>query len=447
MDDPGPSLLLLGIGLCLAVLALASAANAALIALARLAITHGRNSGEPSAEHSPHDPARTAAALAILRSLMIILAVWFTLLRIPTAAPVLQALHLTIIFGVIILFSEALPRTVALNAPEATLRLLNPLLRANTWLFTPLTSMSAWLTQPLQSTPADREDAAFPSIEDERRHLVDLGEAEGIIEHADRKLIEGVMIFGDTLVREIMVSRLDIYALDVDTPLDEALDSIISRGYSRLPVYAETLDQIVGMLYAKDLIPLLRKGTPLPPLRELVRPAYFVPETIKANALLADLRNRHIHFALVVDEYGGTAGMVTVEDLLEQIVGEIHDEYDQAAEPTLQVLSDHEILVDGHIPIDDVNALIGSRLHSETADRIGGLVFERLGRVPRVGDTVLIGKVQISVLAMHGVRVRQLRVRNTSITAPQRVARSTGFSVTPMNAPDKTTKQQTSKAS
>jgi CBS domain containing-hemolysin-like protein len=212
------------------------------------------------------------------------------------------------------------------------------------------------------------------------------------------------------MVREVMIPRVDIACLEDSATLDEALDRIIARGHSRIPVYHETIDQIVGILYAKDLLPWMRAGRGDLSLTALLRAAHFVPETMKVDALLKDLQARKVHLAIAVDEYGGTAGLVTIEDVLEEIVGEIQDEYDVEL-PPVQVVGQGELIVDARVLIDDINSLAGLELESDESDRIGGVVFERLGRVPRQGDEIEVGEgVMIRVLSVEGLRPRRLRI-------------------------------------
>ncbi len=185
---------------------------------------------------------------------------------------------------------------------------------------------------------------------------------------------------------------------------------VIAHGHTRIPVYDETIDNIAGILYAKDLLPGLRAGQAGMSLVGLLRPPHFVPETMKVDALLKDLQARRVHLAMVVDEYGGTAGLATIEDLLEEIVGDIQDEYD-VEEPSVSFINNGELLADARVPLDDLNGLTDLHLESQESDRLGGLVFERLGRVPRVGDQVqLENGVTITVLSIEGLRPRQLRL-------------------------------------
>jgi CBS domain containing-hemolysin-like protein len=199
-------------------------------------------------------------------------------------------------------------------------------------------------------------------------------------------------------------------ALAETAPLQEALETVIAHGHSRVPIYRETIDQIVGILYAKDLLPGLRAGQSGLSLAGLLRPPHFVPETMKVDALLKDLQARKVHLAIVVDEYGGTAGLATIEDLLEEIVGEIQDEYD-VEEPSVQFVGEGELIADARVLLHDLNDLTGLHLESEESDRLGGLVFERLGRVPQVGDKVQLDDgLTMTVLSIEGLRPRQLRL-------------------------------------
>jgi CBS domain containing-hemolysin-like protein len=206
-----------------------------------------------------------------------------------------------------------------------------------------------------------------------------------------------------------MVPRVYVVALDANTPVDEALDAVIRYGHSRIPVYQDTIDNVVGILYAKDLLTTLRDCQNDSSLLPLLRPAHFVPETVKVDALLKELQQSKVHITMVVDEYGGIAGLATIEDLIEEIVGEIQDEFD-IEEPFIEVLSDMEIVVDARASIEEVRELTGLELEHTDADRIGGLVYEQLGRVPRVYDEVALEGGIITVLSTKGVRPQKLRI-------------------------------------
>jgi CBS domain containing-hemolysin-like protein len=207
-----------------------------------------------------------------------------------------------------------------------------------------------------------------------------------------------------------MVPRPDVVAVTVSTTIREAVEIFVREGYSRAPVYRESIDDVVGILYAKDLFPFVVDRRLDDRVGELVRPAYFVPESKKCDDLLRELQQQRVHIAIVVDEYGGTSGLVTIEDLLEEIVGEIQDEFD-VEEQKIVLEGDGSAIVDGSASIDEVNDALSLDLTTEQVDTIGGLLYEKLGRVPVVGDQVQIDRVELSVVGAHGRRVTRVRVR------------------------------------
>jgi putative hemolysin len=221
-------------------------------------------------------------------------------------------------------------------------------------------------------------------------------------------MIFSIFEFGDTLVREIMVPRIDIFALQVDTSIDEAVQAILESGYSRVPVYNESIDHVIGLLYTKDLLKAWGNSKQMT-LRELLRPANFVPESKKLDDLLAEMQGGRIHIAIIVDEYGGVAGLVTMEDMMEEIVGEIQDEYDHGEELSYQKVSDGVYVFHGKINLNDFNEILGSALTSDDADTLGGYLFNRIGRVPKVGEKWEEGGVLLTVEQIVGRRIRRVR--------------------------------------
>jgi len=245
--------------------------------------------------------------------------------------------------------------------------------------------------------------------EEEIKTLVDAAEEEGVIEEDEKEMISSIFELGDTLTRQVMVPRMDVMALDATTPMLEALDKIMQAGHSRVPVYEETIDNVIGVLYAKDLLPYLRDGRTDVPLRSILRPAYFVPETKRASDLLPDLQQRRVHMAVVVDEYGGMAGLVTIEDVLEEIVGEIHDEYD-VEELFVEPTGEGEYVMDARVDLDDLNQLMEASLPTEESDTLGGFIYAELGRVPTVGDRVRFEGLSFTVESVAGRRIQKVRV-------------------------------------
>jgi CBS domain containing-hemolysin-like protein len=215
-----------------------------------------------------------------------------------------------------------------------------------------------------------------------------------------------------------MVPRIDILALDVSTSLDEAILTLNKSGHSRVPVYSESVDNVIGLLYAKDLLRVRQEGQNISSLRSLLRPAYFVPEAKKVDELLREMQSRSIHMALIVDEYGGIAGLVTLEDIVEEIVGEIRDEYDQSEERLFEQVSDDEFIFHGRIDLEDFNAVIGSSLTKEAADTLGGFIYSQIGRVPVGGEKIEVDNLVLTVEQVSGRRIRRVRaVRQPSVPA------------------------------
>ena len=246
---------------------------------------------------------------------------------------------------------------------------------------------------------------------EEIRMLVEQSHQEGEIEAEQEQMIHGVFEFPEILAREIMTPRPDIIALEANTGMDEVLRLLIEEGHSRIPVYEESLDNIVGILLVKDLLPYIAgtKGEAFV-LRELLREPYFVPDTKRVSELLAELRTRNVHLAIVLDEFGGTEGIVTLEDLLEEIVGEIYDEYD-IAKPDFTTTPEGHVLIDGGTSIDEVNERFGMDLSSEDFDTIGGFIFGTLGRVPQTGDQIHVdGSGELRVEETEERRVTTVRV-------------------------------------
>lgn len=244
---------------------------------------------------------------------------------------------------------------------------------------------------------------------EELLRLVELEEAAGPLPEEERQMIRGIMEMEHTTVREVMVPRIDIVAADVETSFDEVARLMVDRGYSRLPVYEGTIDNIVGVVYAKEVLKHLAKGTRPASLREIARPPYFVPESKKVDELLAEMRQRRVSIAIVVDEYGGTAGLATVEDLLEEIVGELEDEFD-VREQEVQLLTENEAIVDARLSIDALNEIFDLQIQKNDFDSVGGFIFNSLGRMPSVGDEVKVDGLTLRVLSVSGRRIRKVRV-------------------------------------
>ena len=287
---------------------------------------------------------------------------------------------------------------------------LTPYARLITIILTPILALPLLLYRKTNGDP----ESSVTVTEDELMTLVDTGQQEGVLEQDERQMIFSIFRLGDTLTREIMVPRIDVVALEINTPLPEAVDTFQQSGYSRLPVYNETIDNLRGLLYAKDLLRMWREESQLISLEDILRPAYFVPETKKVDELLEEMQSQRIHIGIVVDEYGGVAGLVTLEDSVEEIVGEIQDEYDGAEEMPYSVINESEYIFQGQFDLDDFNDIMHCELPKDEADTLGGYIYSRIGRVPTGGEMIEHHNLQLTVEQVAGRRIRKVRVNKIS---------------------------------
>lgn len=289
---------------------------------------------------------------------------------------------------------------------------LAPAMRALLLGVAPLRLLLEWAHQRVAGMPEEEEEATRLN-EEEWRVLLSVvgGEEESELADQGREMIHSIVSLSQTTVREVMVPRPDLVALRATATMHEALDTVIKAGHSRIPVYEENIDNIIGVLYAKDLLGYLRDGRTNAPIRDMLRPALFVPTSKRADELLQDLQGRRVHLAVVFDEYGGTAGLVTIEDILEEIVGEIRDEYD-AEEEAYHPISEYEAMVSGRLDIDDLNYEMGLALPTDENDTVGGLIYSALGRVPLLHDEVRMEEAGLTfrVVNMSGRRIQKVRV-------------------------------------
>ena len=312
---------------------------------------------------------------------------------------------------VLLLLVEIVARTIAVAHPEGTAALLVAPLRACSVVLAPvlqpLRMLERWGVRTLiGDRPAQPEAVA----QEELRLLVESVEDSTALEEEEREMIHGIFELSERPAREVMIPRIDVVAESSDAAMRQVLDRIVDSGFSRIPVYADSIDDVVGIAYAKDILRHLRQGTLDDPVAPIARPAYFVPETKKVDELLQDLQQKRVHMAIVVDEYGGTAGLLTIEDLLEEIVGEIKDEYDVHEEELLERVDEREAVVDARTPIRDLNDALDLHLSVDEFDTLGGLVYHELGKVPTEGDEVRVNGCLVRVLSTDGNRIKKLRV-------------------------------------
>ena len=311
-----------------------------------------------------------------------------------------------------LILAQLVPEALGVHHSERlALALARPLNLLAT-LFMPVVRLVVWISNGIARIFGAGTRSEMPFVtEEEIRTLVDAGEEEGVLEEEEKEMIYSIFDLGDTMTRELMVPRIDVVALEVTTPLLEALETIMQAGHSRIPVFHETIDNIEGLLYAKDLLPYLRDGRIDVPLKGLLREAYFVPETKRASELLPDLQQRRVHMAIVVDEYGGVAGLVTIEDLLEEIVGEIHDEYDHEETPELICQEDGSYILSGSVNIRQLNQEFSIDIDPEEYDNLAEYLLSQFNHVPATGEVHRMDELlEFRILESDGKSIKRVQV-------------------------------------
>jgi putative hemolysin len=299
-----------------------------------------------------------------------------------------------------------LAENLALRNPVAWAVRLARLVNAVEAVLSPLAWMILKAGRRIANAPSGRQ---YPLVtEEEIMTLVNAGEEGGVIQAEEKSMIFSIFQLRDTLAREVMVPRIDVLGFEDSTSLKEATDTLLRTGYSRAPVYKESIDNIIGLIYVKDLLGAWLKGVEGRTVADLGREAYFVPEAKRVDELLSEMQVKRIQMAVVVDEYGGTAGVATFEDIVEEIVGEVRDEYDVAEELPFQELEDGRFLFSGGIDLDDVNQLTGSELPKDTSETLGGFIYGHLGRVPQPGERMEAGGLELIVEQVVGRRIRKV---------------------------------------
>ncbi len=312
-----------------------------------------------------------------------------------------------------IVFGELVPKQIGLAHAERVAIATSRLLEFLGSVFGPLVGALTLVTRYVSrlfgaDVPADERISS-----EELRLIIEQGGEQGILEAEEEQMIQSVIELGNQRVHEVMVPRIAMVTLPMDATISDAIDTIVAEGHSRIPVYETSIDEIIGIVYAKDLLPFLKAGASgPPPMRSLLRTPVFVPESMTVDDLLHELQRRKVHIAIVLDEYGGTAGLVTIEDLIEEIVGEIQDEYDEE-EPMIVRLTDDEARVDGRAAVDDLAEIFEMQVPLEDEDEydtVGGLIYHRIGGVPKPGDQVAVDGLTLTVESTDGRRVSKVLV-------------------------------------
>ncbi|KPK45677.1 MAG: hypothetical protein AMJ77_07020, partial [Dehalococcoidia bacterium SM23_28_2] len=400
----------------LVLLALVTAAEAAAVSStrARLRLLAGKGASRSQIlkrylqeRQSAYASLALARNLALIGSTAIVVYVVFTEVGLHWA--VLTVTFFVALVGLVII--QAIPRLLVSRNPQRWVAYLSPFVDLVRLLFRlpsalldmPARALLRWRRLGAQETePLDETE--------ELLRLLEMEESAGLIDEDERQMIRRVMALEETTAREIMVPRIDIVAVPTDSGFEEIARAIVDRGYSRIPVFEDTIDNIVGVVYARDVLDQLANGAKPADLKAVARPPYFVPESKKVDELLTEMRRNKLSIAIVVDEYGGTAGLVTIEDLIEEIVGEIADEFDVEEEP-IQRVSESEAILDARVSIDALQELFGVQVEEGDFDTVGGFVFNHLGKMPSAGEELEVDGLLLRVLSVSGRRASAAKQR------------------------------------
>ena len=366
--------------------------------------------------HTPHQWLAASNLLQLIaRFLGASLLVALFLPQKITVASMLILLGIVLLAAIVVFWLEWLVEMGVTRHPETWAMRLAPSVRTTTAILSPL----LMLPLAVSRRKGESDEPVSSVTEEELKSMVDAGHEGGVLETEERRMIFSIFELGDTLVREIMLPRIYINALEVSTTLSDAVDALIKSGHSRVPVYQESIDNVLGLLYAKDLLKVWNRGDKIESLSSLLRPATFVPEAKKVDELLEEMQAGHVHLAMVVDEYGGIAGLVTLEDIFEEIVGEIQDEYDQSEEAPFTKIDEGEYVFQGRVDLRDFNEVMGSQLPTEETETLGGFIYEQKGRVPTSGETLQVGDILLSIEQVTGRRIRKVRAKKESTPPSQ----------------------------
>ena len=364
---------------------------------------------------------RYLLATAVLRTVATLALLLVVLYSVDTADPLARVadtiVACVIALALVLIFGVAIPNAWAKYAGEPLIVRTLPLLSAVGLVCYPVIiflELFDPLVRRLSGVPVRDARSYADELEQEILDVVSEGERHGAVDEEEKEMIESVIELTDTRVEKIMTPRTDIVAVPKDADLDTVLEAIRVKGHSRIPVYDKTIDTILGVLYAKDLLQR-KEDTPFA-LTAIIRKGLFIPESKLVRELLHEFQERKVHIAVVLDEYGGTAGLVTIEDILEELVGEITDEYDRAAPAEFKRIDDNTVEVDARMRIDDLNDEFDLSLpEDEDFETVGGFVFSRMGKIPQVGERCEHDNVGIQVIAAEPRRITRLRLEVTPL--------------------------------
>src|SRR5437763_15827955 len=406
-------ILLVSLFLC----ATASAAETALTSISRIKLRNLVEEGDVRAaeiENLLTNPNVFLSTILVVNSVAVIVASSMaTVLALRFSETWGELISTVLISLIVLIFCEITPKTAAVQNPIRWAHVLVNPVRVAAWLLHPLIVTLSAITNTLVRLMGGQMKHRGPFVtEEELRLLVNVSEEEGVLEEEETDMIHSIFEFADTTVREVMIPRIDMVTLESDATVDEAVDLALQGGFSRIPVYEDTIENIIVVLFTKDMLKQLREEHNSLPIRELVRPPYFVPESKKLDDLLHEIRQKRTHMAIVVDEYGSVAGLVTIEDLVEEIVGDIQDEYDRE-ENLYEQVSQFEYTFNAKINLDEFNELMDTDLENEDYETLGGFLLGQLDKIPVPGDTITFKNLTFTVLTTRGLRITKVRVERT----------------------------------
>jgi CBS domain containing-hemolysin-like protein len=407
--------LIIGLFVALLIAAASAAAETALTSISHIRMRNLAEEGDVKAQRIrrilEHPDTFLSTILVVSNISVITASTLATIIAVDVDFSFAEVISTVLLSIIVLIFCEITPKTAAVQNPERVARfLLRPLEFVSALLKYVVIALTGITNGLLRLFGVNARHRGPFMTEDELRLMVEVGKEEGVLEEDEREMIHNVFDLGDTAAREVMVPRIDMVTVEADDALDDATQIIMQGGFSRIPVYDDSINDIIGVLYAKDLLRVLASGQAPQKIRQLpLRSAYFVPESKRLDDLLHEMQRQRVHMAVVVDEYGAVVGLVTIEDVVEEIIGDIKDEYDKE-EQIFEQVSDTEFLVDAKISVDDLNERIDADLPAQDYDTLGGFVYTQLDKIPAVGDVVTYKDLTITVLGTKGRRVTKVKI-------------------------------------
>jgi len=413
--DPSTTALLALFCLLLCVSAFFSASETALMSLSKIRLIHmveEKTRGAGIIKNLRDDPGKMLGTILLGNNIVNIGASSIaTVLAIEYFGDTGAGIATGITTILVLIFGEITPKSLAAQKSEKVSLIVARPIFILTYLLNPIVFVFTQVAGLFMRLLGFQSNANLPTItEDELKSMVNLGEEEGVIEDHEKTMICNVFDFGDQLIKDVMIQRMDIVAIDMNASYDEIIKIIKNEQYSRYPIYNKRIDNIVGILNVKELV--YRDPDEVFDIKKFVKKPYYTFEFMNTSDLFNEMKKRRTHMAIVLDEYGGTAGIVTIEDLVEEIVGEISDEYDMHTQE-IETIREGEYIVDGSTRIEELNELIGTGIESEHYDSIGGFVIELMGRLPRQGESVEHMGTKFIIESMERNRIRKIRVLMT----------------------------------